>query len=196
MMNPMTESNSHRRGAALFLAITMLSLFSLLGAIYIKSMEIRLEKANYEMRKARVSAVAGGAVRAAVAELKAAAAAGNVDALIGQVKTYDVPAYDVRTVDKDGVSDFAVEANANRISRAEVTISTAASSGDLPCYQIVSEGLYASSAGDETRTYNRVSTRIEAIVALRADGGCDIIQWHQQGRRPAEPSAEAASPAA
>ncbi|HQL93163.1 MAG TPA: hypothetical protein PL005_00710 [Candidatus Hydrogenedentes bacterium] len=74
MSTPRAHTGTHRRGAALLMALGMLALFSVLGAAYVRSMSLEDEAASLRARQARTEEAAAGAVRGAAAALRRALA--------------------------------------------------------------------------------------------------------------------------
>lgn len=65
-----------RRGAALFIAISMLALFSALGASYVRFMSLEIEESNLRLRAMRVRHYAGAGVYSAMGSINEALSCG------------------------------------------------------------------------------------------------------------------------
>jgi type II secretory pathway component PulK len=79
---------------ALVSALAMLLLFSLLGAAYVRSVQIDFDAANYSTQEARARFLARGGINAAVGALETAVKSGS--SLHGQTLTFDLPLYIAR----------------------------------------------------------------------------------------------------
>ncbi len=118
----MTRSNPakrNRQGAALILALTLMTIFSVLGTSFIVSMSLELDEARLVQRETRARHLAEAGIHAAIGELGVAVRESRqADLLAQHVRTYEFPAY--RGVMTD--AGYALE-RAPRISYAEVTLS-------------------------------------------------------------------------
>lgn len=109
----------NRQGAALILALTLMTIFSVLGTSFIVSMSLELDEARLAQRETRARHLAEAGIHAAIGDLGVAVRESRqADLLAQRVRTYEFPAYRGVMTD-DG---YALE-RAPRISYAEVTVS-------------------------------------------------------------------------
>lgn len=88
-----TYQNTHRRGMALVIAISMLALFATLGMMYVRRMNLEVAHADMILAEARARQAAAAGVHAAVAELERAMETRQVHQLLAKPKQYDFPVY-------------------------------------------------------------------------------------------------------
>ncbi len=125
----MTNQHSGNRGSALILAIGALSVCMLLMLGYASFMQVELDSANFELRKARARAIAEGGINAAIASLKKAVNENKAAELLAQPQKYTFPAYDHAW---DGTTPSLKE-NPQRLSEAVVIISSESGKINLNC---------------------------------------------------------------
>ncbi len=83
-----------QRGAALIFALTLLTLFAVLGTSYVVSMSLELEAADLRIRETRAALLAEAGIHAAIGDLALAVREGRQgDFLSQREKTYTFPAY-------------------------------------------------------------------------------------------------------
>ena len=78
-------------GAALIMAVGMLAIFVILGTAWFTFASLETLNTRWEGQQLRARHAAAGGVYAAAGELERAIAAGTVDGLVGQERTYQIP---------------------------------------------------------------------------------------------------------
>jgi len=81
------------RGVALLTALALLFLFSMLGAAFVRSISIDLERTETELAGQRAAAFARGGVEAAIGEIAAASAAGEAPSVLAGPVEIQYPVY-------------------------------------------------------------------------------------------------------
>ncbi len=81
------------RGMALIAALALLVVFSLLGAAYVRSMMLEMDRTNMLAAQLRAREAAAAGVRAAICKLEMAVAAHEAEALLAQPLNFDLPGY-------------------------------------------------------------------------------------------------------
>ncbi len=115
----MQSNKGHQRGAALIFALTLLTLFAVLGTSYVVSMSLELDEADLELREARAGQLAEAGVQAAIGELSVAVRAGNQgDVVVQGEKVYEFPAYQGMMTQEGYVLE-----SQPRVSNARVVVS-------------------------------------------------------------------------
>ncbi|MFM1920087.1 MAG: Type secretion system protein [Candidatus Hydrogenedentota bacterium] len=113
-----THHKGKRRGAALILALTLLTVFAVLGTSFVVSMSLELDASRLDLRELRAAHLAEAGIHAAIGELSRAVQEGRqADFLAQGTRTYEFPAYKGVMTEQG----YALE-RAPRISFAEVVI--------------------------------------------------------------------------
>lgn len=86
-------SRRNNDGVALLTALALLFLFSMLGAAFVQSISIDLERTKAELADVRAASFARGGVQAAIGEIAAALAAGEAPGLLGTPIEIPYPVY-------------------------------------------------------------------------------------------------------
>lgn len=85
---------SRRRGAALIIALALMTIFSILGTMYVRHMALQLDEENYAARRAQARQLAVAGIQAAIGDLRQAVAAqAPPGGLAGEGRIYDFNAY-------------------------------------------------------------------------------------------------------
>ena len=103
-----------RDGVALIFAISLLMIFSVLGAGYVTFMTIELDEANYTVHETRSRVLAKAGANIAAGRLQDALASGTVEDVLGNM-TLDLPTYDLMQGDEFTQRD-------DRTARVEIRI--------------------------------------------------------------------------
>ncbi len=82
-----------RRGMALVIAISLLALFSTLGMLYVRRMNLEIARADMLLAEARARQAATAGFQAALAELERALENRQSHQVVGKPKRYDFPVY-------------------------------------------------------------------------------------------------------
>lgn len=120
-MNTMMRHSSgrNRRGVALILAISLLALFTVLGTLYIRHMNIELDRAGLLLDQVRARNLAGAGVHAAIADLQRALPPRQLVQMLDKPRTYTFATYK-GVHEAQGLTLASME---NRKAVATVTIS-------------------------------------------------------------------------
>jgi len=81
------------KGAALIMAIALLALFTTLGTLYVRRMNLDLQRVDFEMRTARARIVAEGGVYAALGDLQRALQGKQLVQILDKPISYAFPTY-------------------------------------------------------------------------------------------------------
>ncbi len=104
-----------RAGVALLTALSLLLLFSFLGTVYVRYMEIENERTDFELRLVRARHTSAAGVYAAVTEVQAALEAGRAPA---DRFEFELPVY---RVDRRATLGFAPHDSRRAVARVTVT---------------------------------------------------------------------------
>ncbi len=197
-MSTNARDKTLNRGAALMLALGMLTIMSVLGAAYLLSLQIDTESATLRLMKVRAAHAAEAGVQYALGDLlrvaDPAAAAGDRRyevGVYGPVRTApgtiemtarlaDVKAYAQVAVEQVSASDYPPDAEGG-------SVATKMGSGEGRLFRIASEGVVARTAGG--RDYGRGSARTVALVLLHSNGP-QIVYWNSGPAPEATPKAK------
>lgn len=119
MTNKLPHTKNNDRGSALIFALGMLVIFVTLGTIYVREMNLELEKANYSMAQTRARAAAEAGINAASAEMERAVQQGDVWEKVGRTQEYRLPIYK-QTMTSNGLELLEDE---SRVAVSKVVVS-------------------------------------------------------------------------
>ena len=114
-----TQNKQSCDGVALIFAITLLLIFSILGASYITYMTIEVQDANFGVHKTRARMLAQAGVNAALSTLSDAIEAGEVQGVLGVTNTLQLPTYDLQQSGSQSIELTQLE---NRTAKVDITI--------------------------------------------------------------------------
>lgn len=190
MNSPRAHTETHRRGAALLMALGMLALFSVLGAAYVRAMSLEDDAAALRARRARTAEAAGGAVRGAAEALRRTlAAGGGLDGLAD--RTLRMPVQVLTRTDRgtgeDALTPQPLPDTFVRVRLTVAEMDPAAAAADDPAagavrgiapaegrlFRITARAALVEGAGDRDRT----PAAVEA-VALVDGGGAVFVYWN------------------
>ena len=185
-MNAKVPDKSKNRGAALLLALAMLTILSMLGAAWVLSLQTDTELAGLRLMKVRAVHAAGAGAQYALGELMRAA---DPAAAVGR-RRYEVGVYGpVRTASRTlettarlaGVKAFAQVA-VEQVSPVDypadaggAIVAAGITPGEGRLFRITSDGIVGRTAGG--REYHRTAVRTVALVLLRLDGP-KFVYWN------------------
>lgn len=174
-------------GAALLLALGMLTILSALGAAYLLSLQIDTESATLRLMNVRAAHAAEAGVQYALGELLRAADPAAVTGdrryeigVYGPVRTSprtiemtarltNVKAFSQVTVKQVSTADYPADAEG-----AAVAAKIDPEEGRL--FLITSDGVVGKTAGG--RDYSRTTVRTVALVLLHAGGPPRFVYWN------------------
>ena len=189
------HSHSANRGAALLLALGMLTIMSVLGTAYVLSLQIDTESAGLRLMKIRAAHAAEAGVQYALGDLLRAAdparAAGERRYEIG---VYGPVRTSSRTVETTArltnmkafaqVSVAQVSASNYPAGAEGASVLTKLRPDEGRLFRIVSAGVVGKTTGG--RDYGRTNVRTVALVLLRADGP-QFVYWNSGPETAAAP---------
>lgn len=108
------------RGAALIFALSMLAIFAVIGAAYVKFMDLTLVESDMELRAARARELATAGVHIAAAALREEILSANHQVIKGVASTIELPTYEGVTDGDEGIKTQAM--NMTRVARTTFTI--------------------------------------------------------------------------
>lgn len=184
MRNRTRKEKAGRRGAALFMALGLLAVFSVLGAAWLKYMMIEADAADYRLLQTRAGLAAEGGARAGIGAVLRARAAGDPAKAAGE-REYPFNTYGpVRGAAPDPAAVLT-----DRFARAKVTITPVSDPALLPPLAAEAAGaadglvFRITSAAVAGRTakgveYGRCHAGVDTVVRLLPDGGHEIVWWN------------------
>ena len=179
MKHIVASSRNHEKGAALLLAIGVLTLLSVLGAACLLSVQLDTESASLRLMRARAAQAAEAGIQYALGDLASAA---DPAGAVGE-RRRDVPVYGPARM-ADGTLDLTARQTTSRawaqVSIREVTAAeypagepgAAAAARVNPAegrlFRVDSDGTAGRLAGE--KEYGRVAVRTVALVQLGPQG--------------------------
>lgn len=113
-----TPTKKHTvRGAALLMALSLLAVFMLLGAAYVRTTALDIESVRFDLARASARATTEAGVQAALANLYEAQKNGSLLSFLGTPQTYQFPSFS--TVKGE---EGAFEERADRRASAQVVV--------------------------------------------------------------------------
>ena len=191
------HNHSTVRGAALLLALGMLTILSVLGAAYVLSLQLDTESAGMRLMKIRAAHAAEAGVQYALGDLLRAAdparATGERRYEIGVYGPVRMSSRIVDTtarmtnhkvfarvaVDQVSASNYPVGAEGSAVAAKILP-------GEGRLFRIVSEGVAGKTTGGGD--YGRTTVRTVALVLLRAEGP-QFVYWNSGPETAAAPKA-------
>ena len=192
MSTPRAHTGTHRRGAALLMALGMLALFSVLGAAYVRAMSLEDEAASLRARRARTEEAAAGAVRGAAEALRRTLAADGGLGMLAD-RSLRMPVHALtragRGTGADALTPQPLPDTFVRVRLTVAEIDPAALAADDPAaaavrgaapgagrfFRVTARAVLVEQAGGGER--GRVPAAVEA-VALADGNGTTFVYWN------------------